>query len=214
MKAYYSARAPEYDRVYAKPERQGDLRSIEQWLPQKFAQRQILEVACGTGYWTQFVAPVATSVVALDSSPESLEIARRRVNGHVTFVVDDAYELTCVGSGFNAAFAGFWFSHIPLSVRRCFLIRLQRVLEPFAKVVLLDNRFVAGSSSPVCRTDADGNTFQSRHLQEGSVHEVLKNFPTERELLNLVAGLSVNPQVTVWQYFWALEYEVPLQPAQ
>ena len=30
---YYAARAGEYDRIYAKPERQADLRAIEKWLP-------------------------------------------------------------------------------------------------------------------------------------------------------------------------------------
>ena len=33
MQGYYAARAPEYDRVYLKPERQADLRAIEAWLP-------------------------------------------------------------------------------------------------------------------------------------------------------------------------------------
>ena len=78
-RAYYSARAPEYDRVYTKPERQSDLRAMQQWLPAQLSGRRILEVACGTGYWTQFVAPVARSIVAIDAAPEPLEIARTRV---------------------------------------------------------------------------------------------------------------------------------------
>src|SRR6186997_2665379 len=74
MQSYYAARASEYDRVYLKPERQPDLRQIEQWLPSVLAGATVLEVACGTGYWTRFIAPVASAVVALDSSPETLRI--------------------------------------------------------------------------------------------------------------------------------------------
>src|SRR3990172_2353680 len=144
MQTYYSARAAEYDRVYAKPERQADLRSIEQWLTPRFFRRRVLEVACGTGYWTQFIAPAATSVVALDSSPETVHIARGRLPKQVTFLIDDAYTLSCVDGRFDAAFAGFWFSHIPLGHRRSFLEKLGSVLEPSATVVLLDNRFVQG----------------------------------------------------------------------
>jgi hypothetical protein len=34
------------------------------------------------------------------------------------------------------------------------------------------------SNTPISRRDADGNTYQRRTLDDGSVHEVLKNFPT------------------------------------
>ena len=79
MRAYYAARAREYDSVYRKPERQADLRAIEQWVPSKFVGARVLEIACGTGYWTQFIAPVALHVTALDAVPETLDIARDRV---------------------------------------------------------------------------------------------------------------------------------------
>jgi ubiquinone/menaquinone biosynthesis C-methylase UbiE len=56
---YYAARAPEYDSIYAKPERQADLRLIEAWLAEQCAGKQVLEVACGTGYWTHRARGVA-----------------------------------------------------------------------------------------------------------------------------------------------------------
>jgi len=49
--------------------------------------------------------------------------------------------------------------------------------------VFFDNRYVEGSSTPISRRDAQGNTYQARKLDNGSAHEVLKNFPTERELI-------------------------------
>ena len=33
LQDYYAARAAEYDRVYEKPERQADLRTLRRWLP-------------------------------------------------------------------------------------------------------------------------------------------------------------------------------------
>jgi ubiquinone/menaquinone biosynthesis C-methylase UbiE len=108
MQSYYAARAGEYDRVYQKPERQSDLRQIEQWLPTLLSGATVLEVACGTGYWTQFIAPVASAVVAIDSAPETLQIAQQRVNAsNVLFQVGDAYALSGTGHAFDAAFAGF-----------------------------------------------------------------------------------------------------------
>src|SRR5687767_15141919 len=114
MQSYYAARATEYDRVYLKPERQADLRRIEEWLPDVFAGCSVLEIACGTGYWTQFFAPRCTRVVAIDAARETMEIARSRVPpGKVEFVTADAYNIPTQSMQFNAGFAGFWWSHIP-----------------------------------------------------------------------------------------------------
>ena len=211
MQSYYAARAGEYDAVYAKPERQSDLRRIERWLPEAVAGEPLLEVACGTGYWTQFLAPVVPSIVAIDSSPETLAIARARVTAsHVSFDVGDAYDLARCGRSFGAAFAGFWFSHVPLERQSEFLRGLGAVLRPGAKVVLLDNRFVEGSSSPISERDAIGNTYQSRKLADGSVHRVVKNFPSEAELRALVEGaFGHSVQYTCSSFYWALEYRVP-----
>ena len=207
LHSYYAARAPEYDQVYRKPERQSDLRAIEAWLPPRFANTRVLEIACGTGYWTQFIPPSASHVLALDIAPETLSIARQRVPvGKVDFSVADAYRLPRHLGKFDAAFAGFWFSHIPKARRREFLRGLGAVLEPGAKVVLLDNGFVAGSSSPITDPDADGNTYQTRELADGSRHRVLKNFPSELELQSMLDGIGEHGAVTNWQYFWALEY--------
>jgi demethylmenaquinone methyltransferase/2-methoxy-6-polyprenyl-1,4-benzoquinol methylase len=208
MRAYYAARAPEYDAIYRKPERQADLRAIEQWVPSKFVGAGVLEIACGTGYWTRFIAPVARHVTALDAAPETLDIGRARVPGsNVEFVVGDAYDPPR-NTHFDAAFCGFWFSHVPRARQREFLSALNAALRPGAMVVMLDNRYVEGSSTPVSEHDADGNGYQARKLADGSTHLVLKNFPSESELRSLVADLGEHAAFTSWSYYWAFEYRV------
>ncbi|MDB5983944.1 MAG: putative methyltransferase [Pseudomonas sp.] len=209
MQEYYAARAPEYDRIYAKPERQTDLRLIEQWLPSVFEGANLLEIACGTGYWTQFIAPVVARITAVDSAPETLQIAESRVaKDKVEFVVGDAYDLPTHSPAFDAAFAGFWFSHVPQNRVREFLSGLNAVLKPGATVVLLDNLYVAGSSTPVSAPDVDGNTWQDRPLDDGTTHRVLKNFPTEKQLRDVLKGLASQVTYRQWDYFWAVEYVV------
>lgn len=211
LESYYAARAREYDTVYAKPERQADLRQIERWLPARLSGEAVLEVACGTGYWTRFIAPAAASVLAIDSAAETLRIAEQRVAAaNVAFRLGDAYALPAQSPGFSAAFAGFWFSHVPLDRQREFLLGLNAALRAGALVVLLDNLFVAGSSSAISEQDADGNTYQSRKLDDGSTHRVLKNFPTEAQLRALaVTGLGESVSYRTWRYYWAFEYRVP-----
>src|SRR5262249_45258126 len=94
IKAYYAARAPYYDDVYDKPERPHHLAFLKQFLPSRFAGSSVIEVACGTGYWTQYIAPVASRFVAADAIAEPLEFARQRPGvERVEFVLADAYAL-------------------------------------------------------------------------------------------------------------------------
>lgn len=207
MKDYYAARAIEFDEVYAKPERQADLRQIEQWLPRVLAGRSVLEVACGTGYWTRFFAPYCTHVVAVDFALETIQIARSRVPpGKVEFVVADAYSLPPRSLPLGAGFSGFWWSHVPHGRVGEFLRGFHRALEPGAPVVLLDNRFVTSSSTPIAEQDTEGNTYQTRLLSDGTSHSVLKNFPYERELLATVSPFGTGLRYHEWEHYWALEY--------
>jgi demethylmenaquinone methyltransferase/2-methoxy-6-polyprenyl-1,4-benzoquinol methylase len=207
MQTYYAARAPEYDSIYLKPERQADLRAIEQWLLPIFSEATVLEVACGTGYWTQFIAQTASHVSAIDAASETIDIARGRVPASVVeFLIGDAYALPACTRKYDAAFAGFWFSHVPMKRRREFLLGLNTVLKPGAKVVLLDNRYVEGSSSPVVEQDANGDTYQVRKLSDGTMYRVLKNFPSEAELRTVITGLGDQAAFTAWEYYWAFEY--------
>ncbi len=203
---YYSCRAPEYDEIYAKPERQADLAEIRAHLRDRFRGHDVLEVAAGTGYWTEVIAGVARSVLATDLSREVLELARERCGETVEIALADAYDLAAVEGAFTAAFAGFFVSHVPRRRLPAFLDGLHRRLGPGALVVLLDNRFVEGSSTPIAGVDADGDTFQERRLKDGSVRRVLKNFPDEDELRAAVAGTADDVNVRLWPYYWTLEY--------
>ena len=209
LRQYYAARAREYERIYARPERQADLRRLESLLPSILAGRRILEIACGTGYWTQFLAREARDIVAIDANPETLAVAAEKSlpAGRVVFRVADAYSLPGDLGVFDGAFAGFWWSHVPLRARSSFLASLDQRLAPGAKVVFLDNLFVEGSSTSMSHRDDDGNSYQRRRLEDGSEHVVLKNFPTSAELCADVEPFGRNTQFIQLQYYWLFSYE-------
>ncbi len=209
MRAYYAARAPYYDAVYLKPERREDIMFLTQHLPDRLQGRNVLEIACGTGYWTQHIAPAATRLVATDLTSEPLGFARLRpANESVVFLQLDAFALPEQLGDFTGAFAGLWFSHVPIQARSGFLDGLHARLNPGARVLLMDNNEVQLKDFPIAETDMEGNTYQHRSLQDGSIHRVLKNFPTETELRLLLDPVSKNTQFRQLQNFWLLEYEV------
>jgi SAM-dependent methyltransferase len=81
LEDYYRERAPEYDAIYAKPERQEDLGRLRALLVELVAGKSVLEIAAGTGYWTTALSTSARSIVATDLNDETLEIARSRRYG-------------------------------------------------------------------------------------------------------------------------------------
>jgi SAM-dependent methyltransferase len=218
---YYGRRAPEYERVYDKPERQEDLARLGELLRETLSGRHVLEVACGTGYWTERVAPAVRSLVATDGGTTVLETARaKELPETVRFARADAYypgsaPEVSAAAPFDAALAAFWWSHVPLARLRPFLTTLHALLVPGAVVCLCDNRFVEGSSTPVTRIDEHGNHFQSRRLADGSEHEVLKNFPTPTDLRKVVTDVlseaGDETEVVELEHYWVLRYTLPVQ---
>jgi SAM-dependent methyltransferase len=208
MLDYYQRRAATYESIYEKPERQADLRAMEAWLAPVFAGRRVLEVACGTGWWTRLGAHEAASWLATDLAPGTMAIAQAKpMPACVRFETVDAMTFAELGARrFDGAFAGFWWSHILLARLPGWLAALHQRLEPGARVVFLDNRFVAGSSTPISRRDAEGNSYQTRRLDDGSMHEVVKNFPTREQALSMLGGRASDPQWIEHEHYWILSY--------
>ena len=201
---YYRDRAAEYDAIYAKPERQNDLVMLQNLLPPLVTGRRVLEIAAGTGYWTSTLSASAAAITATDLNPETLDVARTRKYGpaSVAFQVADAYALDKVPGQFDTAFIGFFWSHILRADLPPFLDRLHARLGAAARVIVLDNRYVPGSSTPISRTTDEGDTFQHRILNDGRSYEIVKNFPTRSQFGADVAATATDVEWTQLRYFW------------
>jgi len=206
---YYAQRAKEYEKIYEKPERQADLGRIKDWLQSELAQKTIIEIACGTGYWTQYISLAAKSILATDINPDVLEIAKSKqyAQENVQFGLHDIYALAEIQGSFNAFFGGFIWSHIPLQDLDAFIAEANKRVMAGGKIVFIDNLYVEGSSSPITGQDEYGNTYQERILIDGSKHNILKNFPTKDFIKATVEPHADRLQLILLNYFWLLSYE-------
>lgn len=205
---YYAKRAKVYEKIYQKPERQPELQSIEKLLQGEFTSQKLLEIACGTGYWTERMAETATSVLATDINSEVIEIAKAKSypKQNVSFSNADVFSLSRVSSDFTAGFGGFIWSHIPLEKISPFLDTLHSKIKRQGKIIFIDNNYVEGNSTLIYTKDKEGNTYQLRKLEDGTSHLVLKNFPTEAEIRQVLEGAAINLVFKRLKYFWYLMY--------
>jgi ubiquinone/menaquinone biosynthesis C-methylase UbiE len=204
MEVYYRDRALEYDKFYEIPERQHDLACLKSWLLDHVRERTILEVAAGTGYWTQAAAAVAKAITATDYNPETLTIAAKRALGsHVILRMADAYALPDFSSTFDAGMAHMWWSHVAKQRRQEFLFHFASRLQPGAMILMID-QIPGQGRDPVSRQDEWGNLFTLRTLQNGATYEIIKNYPSREELQDDFAQLCEDVKVMLLPYFWAI----------
>ncbi|NUR48716.1 MAG: class I SAM-dependent methyltransferase [Hamadaea sp.] len=181
---YYRRRATEYDATAY-----GDLAVARPRIARLVAEMRpagrVLELACGTGLWTEALAAYADSLTAVDSAPEALAIARERVTAaNVTFLVADIFAWT-PESTFDFIFFSAWLSHVPPDRFGPFWDSLRPMLADGGRVLFLDEHVdEQGKESFV----HDGVV--ERRLTDGSTFRVVKHFLEPAELTARLRGLG------------------------
>ena len=172
--AYYSRRAEEYESIYRRddPVRQQEQSAIAAAMTEALRNRDALEVACGTGYWSGVLATVVKSLVAVDISEEMLAIAQAKQlpADRVRFKQGNAYALGSDLGMFDGGVANFWFSHVPRAHVSEFLQGFHARLLPGARVFLADNVHVPGIGGELVTRAGVEDTFKLRTLADGSHH--------------------------------------------
>ena len=211
MQEYYDRRAKEYESVYHRddPVRQGEIREMGIAVEDAMRGRRVLEVACGTGYWTQHAVKTAEHITAVDAAPETLEIARSKhlPRDKVNFQLGDAYKLDAIGERFNAGLAMFWFSHVPKARIGEFLHGLHAALEKGSIVFMVENMLQEGVGGELIRKPGIEDTFKRRTLADGSVHDILKNYYDRSELEALLSPLVTDLQIEMGTCFYRVQYK-------
>jgi demethylmenaquinone methyltransferase/2-methoxy-6-polyprenyl-1,4-benzoquinol methylase len=122
--AYYRARAGEYDEWFLRQGQfdlgedfnarwSGEVDVVADALGSLAPFGRVLELACGTGWWTQRLARHAASVTAVDASPEAIALNRARVRSErVRYVEADLFSWQ-PGDRYDLVFFSFWLSHVP-----------------------------------------------------------------------------------------------------
>jgi SAM-dependent methyltransferase len=197
QRAYYRQRAPEYDEWWQRvgPYDRGDearrdwerqVAVLEDALGIFGAAGNVLELAGGTGWWTERLARTADRLTVVDSSPETLAISRARLGSpaHVDYVVADLFGWA-PSRRFDVVFFSFWLSHVPRSRFGTFWDLVRRCLAPAGRVFLIDN---ARREFAKVEPHLLGHAHEVHHrtLNDGSEHRLVKIIYASDELTTLL----------------------------
>ena len=180
MKAYYEARAPEYDdwwlgtglferrdRPGWDEEREGLIETIS-----SLRSARTLDVACGTGFLTRHLPG---EITGLDQSAAMLELASQRAP-EAGFVQSDALRLPFQDGMFDRVFTSHFYGHLEEHERERFLVEARRVA---AELVVVDSAL---------REDVEPLELQERILGDGSRWQVYKRYFDPIELAAELGG--------------------------
>ncbi|MDQ6874489.1 MAG: class I SAM-dependent methyltransferase [Actinomycetota bacterium] len=189
--AYYRARAPEYDLVYAQPRHlprpDTILAGFDNMFGDGFIAGDVVELACGTGAWTVELSARAAALTAVDAAPEMLALARVRLAGRpVEWVQADLFSWR-PARRYDVAFFAFWLSHVPPARFDAFWATVQAALTPGGRAVFVDE----GPIRLVAEQPASGPAASAvRRLEDGSEYRIVKVFHDPAELTEELATLG------------------------
>ena len=197
--SYYRRVANEYeDHAIDVPGKPELLAAIDGFRP----TGDVLELACGSGVWTERLVRNAASVTALDGAPEMLARARSRPGvSSVRFIEADLFTWR-PDRTYDAIFFGFWISHVPLERFDRFWTVIDDALAVDGRVFFFDDahrteaELIEGDDSPIVE----------RKLNDGTAFRVVKvpYEPSELELELRRLGWNITVSATPGPFYWGV----------
>ncbi|MDZ4723916.1 MAG: class I SAM-dependent methyltransferase [candidate division Zixibacteria bacterium] len=205
---YYRSRAGEYEQIYYRDdaERRSEIDDEASRVTELARRNHVLELACGTGYWTERMSHSAKSITAVDAASEMIDEAKKKSYGvSVQFIDTDMFTFLFPVKHFDLVAVGFWFSHHPKESYEKFFDLVSRPLAPNGKIWIIDNNPPAeGANQSSVGVDEHGNNYKERVLENSEKHRILKNYFSETQLRTIFSDRFEIDCLTYKKYYWSV----------
>ena len=213
---YYRARANEYDEWFYRKGRYDRSPEINQrWFNEVAALKNtlhqiglvddILELASGTGIWTQELLRIGKKITAIDASKEVIAINRSKLNSlSVEYHLIDLFTWQ-PDTEYDLVFFAFWLSHVPPKLLDSFLTKVYQSVRFGGQVFIIDSSFEPTSTANNHILEDDGNIYKTRKLNDGQKFQIVKIFYQPDELKDKLkkAGFQAEVKVTDNYFIYA-----------
>jgi len=201
---YYRARATEYDQWFLRMGNYDHGKELNEcWFNEvdevtlavkRFnPSEEVLELACGTGWWTETLAKYADRITAIDASPEVIAINQKKLVGHKEKIIYQQADLFSwePDKQYDVIFFSFWLSHVPADLFEKFWGSVVKALKPNGRVFFIDS--VASSS--VHSMPVEHQETQLRRLSNGQEFEIVKIYYTPDQLTKKLSELGLKSEI-------------------
>lgn len=199
--SYYQARAGEYDEWFLRQGRYDRGPEINrQWFTEVEEVRRaldafapggdVLELAGGTGLWTEQLLRQAGRVTVVDSSPEMLALNRERLQSdRVRYIQADLFSWL-PDAQYDVVFFGFWLSHVPADRFAAFWKLVRRSLHSDGRVFFVDSRYDQSSTAVDHELEGPESAAVTRRLNDGREYRIVKRYYVPADLEHQLTGLG------------------------
>lgn len=165
----------------------------------------ILELASGTGIWTQELLRIGQKITAIDASEEVIAINRSKLNSlSVEYHLIDLFTWQ-PDTEYDLVFFAFWLSHVPPKLLDSFLTKVYQSVRFGGQVFIIDSSFEPTSTANNHILEDDGNIYKTRKLNDGQEFQIVKIFYQPDELKHKLkkAGFQAEVKVTDNYFIYA-----------
>jgi 2-polyprenyl-3-methyl-5-hydroxy-6-metoxy-1,4-benzoquinol methylase len=200
---YYQARASEYDEWFLRKGRfdrgeeinrpwfvevDGVRKILEDFKP----EGRILELACGTGLWTQELIKYSNQITAVDAVKEVIELNKRRLQSdQISYIQANIFQWKPV-STFDVIFFSFWLSHVSPNYFTLFWKIVEKALAPGGRVFFIDSKYDQKSTAKDHILGEEESGIANRKLNDGREFQIVKIFYKSKILKKQLQELSWN----------------------
>ena len=204
--AYYRARAGEYDEWWLRQGRYDQGPELnEQWFDEVAEIRsrleamaphgRVLELACGTGWWTEQLARHADSITAVDASPEVIALNVERVaSSLVRYEIADLFTWQPTEQ-YDLVFFSFWLSHVPEDRFASFWSTVRDALAPGGRVFFIDSIYIQSSTAHDQVLQSSEAVTMQRRLNDGREFRIVKVYYPPPDLARRLRSLGWSTDV-------------------
>ncbi|MCL4257566.1 MAG: class I SAM-dependent methyltransferase [Anaerolineales bacterium] len=208
--AYYNARAQEYDESVQQtgrytgpgiPEVDTEWQYLARRLHALPPVEHTLELACGTGLWTQELLDVSERITAVDGAPEMLAANQAKLNSpRVTYQQADLFVWQPQDT-YDQVFFAFWISHVPPERLAAFLQQAAAAVKPGGRIFIADEPAGGKQLSGPVENDIE----QTRTLHNGETFRIVKVYHDTQALQRQLEALGFT-DIDLWvgDFFFSL----------
>ena len=193
--AYYQAQAANYEDFYdgkgqaiaaLSGEYATDTAGVTTLLS-SFGRGDVVDLACGTGFWLSVYGGNAASITLVDQSEQALAHCERRLQNLglaavARIVRGDVFNVPLDEARYDACMLGFLLSHLTSAETDALLGRVRTVLRPTSELAVIDSVW-SDARKPYRQRDG----FERRSLADGRSFSIRKKYYDRPELESLLS---------------------------